>query len=36
MTIEAIDLQTISKLLNVIGAERSEDNDTERCYPLLL
>ena len=27
MTIEAIDLQTISKLLNVIGAERSEDND---------
>jgi len=27
MTIEAIDLQTISKLLNVIGAERSDDND---------
>ena len=27
MTIEPIDLQTISKLLNVIGAERSEDND---------
>ena len=27
MTIEAINMQAISKLLDVIGAERSEDND---------
>ena len=27
MTIEAINMQTISKLLNVIGAERSDEND---------